>query len=199
MGHVFSAGSDCLHKSNKHQPRNSKKEENIMWLCQQEVTVWCHFCVLVADYRVHVLRYHAKQVGTADLSAWLHEEPPGLPPRPPCTSVALLQLHVHARRVRSRTSAYHMWISWGLIQLKSGWLLPMTKNHRRNKNPQPSFESCFPSVLSPQFGAAGVQCFTAADDRRSFRDGPRHPTNKSALHGRSAGWWVPYKNKCIIM
>lgn len=57
--------------------------------------------VCVADYRVHVLRHHAEQVGAADLPARLHEEPPGVPPRPPRTSVALLQLHVHARGVRA--------------------------------------------------------------------------------------------------
>ncbi|XP_067345421.1 rhomboid-related protein 1 isoform X4 [Channa argus] len=88
------------------------------------------------DYCVYVLWHHAKQVGTADLSARLHEEPLGLPSRASCTSVALFQLHVHARR----------------------------------------------------FGAAGLQCFTAADDWRSFGDGPWHLTNKSALHGRSASW-----------
>lgn len=55
----------------------------------------------VADYRVHVLRHHAEQVGPADLSARLHEEPPGVPPWPSRTSVALLQLHVHARWVRT--------------------------------------------------------------------------------------------------
>lgn len=82
----------------------------------------------VADYRVHVLRHHAKQVGTADLSAWLHEEPPGLPSRPPRTSVALLQLHVHARWVRSRTS---MLISAGLVQVNSDWLLRMM--HRKEE------------------------------------------------------------------
>lgn len=47
--------------------------------------------------------------------------------------------------------------------------------------------SFFP-VLSPQFGAAGVQRFTAADDWCSFRDGPWDLTNKFALHGRSACW-----------
>lgn len=56
---------------------------------------------LFADHRVHVLRHHAKQMGAADISARLHEEPVGLPSRPPRTSVALLQLHVHARWVRS--------------------------------------------------------------------------------------------------
>lgn len=55
----------------------------------------------VPDHRVHVLRHHAQQMGPADVSARLHEEPPGVPPRPPRTSVALLQLHVHARRVRA--------------------------------------------------------------------------------------------------
>lgn len=63
---------------------------------------------------------------------------------------------------------------------------------KRSKYHVPSFESCSLSVLSPQFGAAGVQCFTAADDWRSFGDGPWHLTNKSALHGRSAGRWVPF-------
>lgn len=56
-----------------------------------------------ADHRVHVLRHHAEQVGPADVPARLHEEPPGLPPRPPGASLALLQLHVHARRVRTAT------------------------------------------------------------------------------------------------
>ena len=67
----------------------------------------------VADYRVHVLRHHAKQVGAADLSARLHEEPPRLPSWPPCASVALLQLHVHARWVRISTT----------VPSRSGWLL----------------------------------------------------------------------------
>lgn len=49
-------------------------------------------------------------------------------------------------------------------------------------------ESCVLSLLSPQFGTAGVQCFTAVDDWRSFGDGPRHLTNKSPLHGWSACW-----------
>lgn len=57
--------------------------------------------VSFADHCVHVLWHHAEQVGAADLSARLHEEPPGLPPRPPCASVALLQLHVHACWVRN--------------------------------------------------------------------------------------------------
>lgn len=62
---------------------------------------WISLLCLIADYRLHVLRNHAEQVGPADLPARLHEEPPGLPPWPPRTSVALLQLHVHARRVRT--------------------------------------------------------------------------------------------------
>lgn len=64
-------------------------------------------------------------------------------------------------------------------QVKPCWLLQMLHSIRRNK---------YLSVLSPQFGAAGVQCFTAADDWRSFGDGPWHLTNKSALHGGSACW-----------
>lgn len=89
----------------------------------------------VADYRVHVLRHHAKQVGPADLSARLHEEPPRLPSGPPCTSVALLQLHVHARRVRSQTSTYVMLMCAGLVPLKSGWLVQMMHCCRTNKLP----------------------------------------------------------------
>lgn len=38
-----------------------------------------------------------------------------------------------------------------------------------------------------KFGAAGLQCLTAADDRRPIRDGPRHLTDKSVVHGWSAG------------
>lgn len=126
----FPVGSNCLHKSNKHQPRNIKRQECVfhkaqwvlfcstistfvpaVWACNGYVSKFWQFGVSmsVADYRLHVLWHHAKQVGAADLSAWLHEEPPGLPPRPPCTSVALLQLHVHACWVR--TSTYHMLIS----------------------------------------------------------------------------------------
>lgn len=84
---------------------------------RHRLTVWCHLCVFVADYCLHVLRHHAKQVGPADLSAWLHEEPPGLPPRPPCTSVAFLQLHVHARRVSSWLLQYWFRENSGYLQL----------------------------------------------------------------------------------
>lgn len=115
-----------------------------------------------ADHRVHVLRHHAEQVGAADLSARLHEEPPGLPSRPPRASVALLQLHVHARWVRLQ------------------YLTPVGPRVCCRTKPL-SF------VAPPQVGAAGVQCFVAADDWGSFGDGPWHLTNKSALHGRSAG------------
>lgn len=79
-------------------------------------------------------------------------------------------------------------ISAELVQLPSGWLLQMLHSSRRNKYRMPPFESCSLSLLCPQFGAAGVQCFTAADDWRSFGDGPWHLTNKSALHGRSGCW-----------
>lgn len=108
----FTVGSNCLLKSNEHQLRTQRDEKmscvfqkhneffcfNKRIMATSALTIW-FFCV--ADYRVHVLRHHAEQVGTADLSAWLHEEPPGVPPWPPRTSVALLQLHVYARWVRS--------------------------------------------------------------------------------------------------
>lgn len=170
-----------------------------VWACNGYVSKYWQFGISVsfADYRVHVLWHHAKQVGAADLSTWLHEEPPGLPPRPPCTSVALLQLHVHACWVRPST--YHVLISAKLVQLPSGWLLQMLHSSRRNKYRMPPFESCSLSLLCPQFGAAGVQCFTAADDWRSFGDGPWHLTNKSALHGRSGCWWVSFKILILVL
>lgn len=59
-----------------------------------------------ADHRVHVLRDHAEQVGAADLPTRLHEEPPGLPSRPSGAGLAFLQLHVHARRVRTAASTH---------------------------------------------------------------------------------------------
>lgn len=101
-----------------------------VWQCNGYVSKYWQFGISVsfADYRVHVLWHHAKQVGTADLSTWLHEEPPGLPPRPPCTSVALLQLHVHACWVRPST--YHVLISAELVQLPTGWLLQMLHSSR---------------------------------------------------------------------
>lgn len=81
-----------------------------------------------------------------------------------------------------------MLMSAALVQFKSGWLLLQTMHScRRNTYLVLSLECCSLSVLSHQFGAAGVQRFTAADDWRSFGDGPWHLTNKSALHGRSAG------------
>lgn len=43
-------------------------------------------------------------------------------------------------------------------------------------------------VLTLQFGAVRIQRFTAADDRGSLGDGPRHITDKFAVHGRSPGW-----------
>lgn len=46
-----------------------------------------------------------------------------------------------------------------------------------------------PSLFSVQFGAAGLQRFAAAHDRRSFGDGSWHRTDQSPVHGRSACWW----------
>lgn len=66
-----------------------------------------------------------------------------------------------------------------LVQLASGWLLWAK---RRN------IMWCLVNLAlsPPQFGAAGIQRFTAADDRCAAGDGPWHLTNKSAVHGRSA-------------
>lgn len=121
--------------------------------------------VCVADYRVHVLRHHAEQVGPADLPARFHEEPPGVPPWPPRTSVALLQLHVHARRVRAVLPDGR--------DIAGFWAEPFRLS---------------PSLFSVQFGAAGLQRFTAAHDRRSFGDGSWHLTDQPPVHGRSACW-----------
>lgn len=83
----------------------STASASIVWTAEEDESVWAvspsvSVSVSVADCRVHVLRHHAEQMGPADVPAGLHEEPPGLPPRPPRASLALLQLHVHARRVR---------------------------------------------------------------------------------------------------
>lgn len=106
-------------------------------------------------------------MGPADLPARLHEEPPGLPPWPPRTSVALLQLHVHARRVRTPPHC--------------ALLLGTSRGGK---------ETLTLSLLlrSVQFGAAGLQRFTAAHDRRSLGDGSWHLTDQSAVHGGSARW-----------
>lgn len=124
----------------------------------------------IADYRLHVLRHHAEQVGPADLPARLHEEPPGLPPRPPRSSVALLQLHVHARRVRAS------------LRFAAGTVA------RRKRTFDPFLLLC-----SVQPGAAGLQRFAAAHDRRSLGDGSWHRTHQSTVHGRSARWWGSFE------
>lgn len=126
------AGSNCVHQSNKHQLRNTEARKHCVsflkcngfcfaaqfplfppatqvWECILHVSKYWQSLFYVcfsADHSVHVLWDHAEQVGDADLSARLHEEPPGLPPRPSSASVALLQLHVHARWVRTATSAH---------------------------------------------------------------------------------------------
>lgn len=140
MCHFFSSvGSNCLQDSNEHQLKNTKKKRTSCGVHKAQWVLFCGalftFCtstlqrvrvlgtdwqfgvIFVADYCLHVLRHHAKQVGPADLSAWLHEEPPGLPPRPPCTSVAFLQLHVHARRVSSWLLRYWFRENSGYLQL----------------------------------------------------------------------------------
>lgn len=76
------------------------------------------FLISDTDYRVHVLRHHVEQMGAADLSAGLYEEPPGVPSGPPRSSVALLQLHVHARGVRRSLILYMILI----YSNKSVWL-----------------------------------------------------------------------------
>ena len=138
--------TNCLHQSNKHQLRNRERQENITHLSLSTMGFVCStfptfvpavlqrepvmgmsartdsfvsIFVSVADYRVHVLWHHAKQVDAADLSAWLHEEPSGLPSWPPSASVALLQLHVHARWVRTSTLSHVHFRRTGLIDICS--------------------------------------------------------------------------------
>lgn len=150
----FSAGSHCLQKSNKHLLRSTERHiTGPLWstmlfctissftpvVCKREYvngyvkTVKNWQFGVISDHRVHVLWHHAEQVGAADLSAWLHEEPPGLPSRPPCTSVALLQLHVHARRVRSSTHHTLIFFFVGQVQLKSVWLLQMLRSGKEEQ------------------------------------------------------------------
>lgn len=100
--------------------------------------------------------------------------------------MALLQLHVHARWVRASTLPHVHFCQLGSIDI---WLLlPDVALRQEDQMLYAVIESCVLSLLSPQFGTAGVQCFTAVDDWRSFGDGPRHLTNKSPLHGWSACW-----------
>lgn len=54
-------------------------------------------------------------------------------------------------------------------------------------------------LRSVQFGAAGLQRFTAAHDRRSLGDGSWHLTDQSAVHGRSARWWGSFQMRNVLL
>lgn len=74
----------------------------VMSPCRTGVSLQCWGATVLClptDHRVPVLWGPAEQVGAADLSPRVHEEPPGLPPRAPCPRLALPHLHVHARGV----------------------------------------------------------------------------------------------------
>lgn len=60
-------------------------------------------CVCVSDCGVYVLWGEAQQVGSADISARLHEEPAGVSSRTPSPSLEIFQLHVYACWVRKQT------------------------------------------------------------------------------------------------
>ncbi|XP_008577389.1 PREDICTED: rhomboid-related protein 1 isoform X5 [Galeopterus variegatus] len=66
--------------------------------CAMWPTRSCPVKWTAADHRVPVLWGSPQQVGAADLSPRVHEEPPRVPPWAPCSGLALPHLHVHACR-----------------------------------------------------------------------------------------------------